>query len=105
MDLIVNEVVQFQIVHITNSNGTVELFARSAVRKLRLAVRSPRKFREVQTRGVFTQQLVLLFSRLVIQRADILLVSAVEYGSCDLPAQRFRNIAQVNFKHLSDVHT
>ena len=41
----------------------------------------------------------------LVQLADILLVRAVEYRCCDLPAERLCNVSKVNLEHLSDVHS
>ena len=85
MNLIVNQVMELEVVHITNGNGVIKIFARPAVLEPRLAV--------------------LAQSRLLERLEDILLVSAVEYGRHNLPAERLRGIAQMHLEHLPDVHT
>ena len=39
------------------------------------------------------------------QLADLLFIRAVEDRGCDLPAERMRGIAEVDFQNLTDVHT
>ena len=128
MDLIVNQVVQLEVVHVTNGYRAVELLAGATVGKLRLAVGGEGQLCEVKTCGVETQQLRLLAvavslahveyavgflchlavvdgSCSVVQLADILLVRTVEYRCCDLPAERLGYVAEVYLEHLSDVHS
>ena len=60
---------------------------------------------EVDT-GLVAHILVVVFiSDAFEQFKDILLVSAVEYGSHDLPAKRFTSVAEMDLEHLTDVHT
>ena len=37
--------------------------------------------------------------------SDVVLVSAVEYGSHNVPAESLTSHTEVNFKHLSDIHS
>ena len=57
VDLIVNQVVQLEVVHVTNGYTAVELLAGAAVGKLRLAVGGEGQLCEVKACGVETQQL------------------------------------------------
>ena len=85
MYLIVNKVVELKVVHISDSNGVIELFARASVVNYSLTV----------------------FSHACLSEhfSDVFLVSAVEYRGHYLPAQLLCSHAKVNFKHLTDVHT
>ncbi len=105
MYLIVDQMMQFKVVHISDGYGAVKLLARSSVDKLRFAVACPRQLSKIYARAALAEKLLALAASLVIQRTDILLVSAVKYGRSNFPAKCFRDIAEVNFKHLTDVHT
>ena len=85
MDLIVDQVMELEIVHDADSYGVVERLARSAVVKCCLAgERDARHFLEF---------------------GDIGFVGAVENGRHDLDAELPCRVAEVYFKHLTDVHT
>ena len=105
MNLIINKVMQLKVVHITNGNGVIELLARSAVDKRGLAVLRPGQLCEVKPCAVLAEESVALLVRLAVKLADILLVSAVENGCRNLPAERLCNIAEVNLEYLSDIHS
>ena len=85
MNLVVDKVMEFEEVHISDSHAVVEFFARASVKKLGLAVEREIRFFE--------------------HLDDIALVSAVKYGSHDLVAECLGRSAQMNLQHLSDVHT
>ena len=85
MDLLVNEVMELEVVHVSDGYGVVEGLARSAVDEGGLAV--------------------LTVARVLERLEDIAFVSAVEYGSHNLPAERLCGVAEVNLENLTDVHT
>ena len=90
MDLIVNEVMQFEIIHIADRGSVLKRLARSAIVELDLAVDF----------AVFVDNTALLE-----EFFDILLVCTVEDRSCNLPIKHMSDEAEVHFKNLSDVHT
>ena len=77
--------VQLQIVGITNGNQVIEGFAGTAIVQNGLAVLA----QTCQLQGF----------------PDILLVGTVKHGSGDMPAQSLGGVTQMDFQHLSDVHT
>ncbi len=85
MDLIVNEVVEFKVIHIAYRNSVVKLLSGASVIKNCLSV---------LRQTCFTEAL-----------ADISLVRAVEYRCHDLPAELLCGHAEVDLKHLTDIHT
>ena len=85
MDLIINKVVELQVVHDTNGNSVIERLTCTSVTKNDLAVLVHACFLEALT--------------------DILLVCAVEYRGHYLPAKLSCSHTEMNFKHLTDVHT
>ena len=85
MDLIVNQMVELKVVHISDSNGVIELFTCTSVIENGLTVFSHAGFLE--------------------HFADIIFVCTVEYGSHYLPAKLLCSHTEMNLKHLTDVHT
>ena len=85
MDFVVYQMVQFQKVHITHGYRVVEGFAGTAVIQLGLSV--------LPLAGGFQAF------------PDIFLAGAVKYRGHDFPPQSFGGIAQVDFQHLTDIHT
>ena len=85
MDLIVNQMVQLQEVHIADGDLVVEALAGAAVVQPALAL------------GVETRLDELL--------ADVLVARAVEDRRCDLVAEGLGGVAQMDLEHLTDVHT
>ena len=90
VDLVVYEVMQFEVVHIADRCAVFKRFARSAVVKLDFAVYFT----------VFVDE-----SALLEQRFDVLLVCAVENRRCDFPVKHMSDETEVNFENLSDIHT
>ena len=95
MDLIVNQVMQLEIVHIANGYRVIKRLAGAPVIKLGLGVCRQRDAREVELRAV----LILIFVgfceflRHCKALADVILMSTVKYRSADVPAERFRGIS------------
>ena len=85
VDLIVNQMMELQIVGIADRDQVIEGLAGTAVIQDGLAVLPE------------ASQLQSL--------PDVLLVGAVEDGGGNMPAQSLGSIAQMNFQHLTDVHT
>ena len=85
MDLIVDEVVQLEEVDIADGDGVVERLAGAAVVEDALAVGAQ--------------------AGLLEAAAYVVLGGAVEYRRRDFPAERLGGIAEVDLKHLSDVHS
>ena len=77
--------VELQVVHNAYRDRIVKLSACSAVCKLNLAV--------------FAQ------ARRSESRAYILFLRAVKYGSHNIKTERPCRITEVNFKHLTDIHS
>ena len=105
MYLIVNEVVELEIIHITDCYGAVELFTCTAVGKLCLGVGIHRNLGEVDVSRILVLVVSSLSFSLFKASSDICLVSAVEYRSHYLPVKCFTSITEVYFKYLTDVHT
>ena len=105
VDLIVNEMMQLEVIHIADRYKAVELFSRSAVYKLRFCVLRHGYLGEIYAGTV----LALISGSLLLRHSehlsDVLLVSAVEYRSHYLPAESLGGIAEMDFQHLTDVHT
>ena len=90
VDLVVYEVMQFEVVHITYGRAVFKRFARSSVVELDLAVHF----------AVLVDKTALLE-----KLSDVLLVCAVEHRRCDFPVEHVSDKTEVNFENLSDVHT
>ena len=90
MYLVVYEVMQLEVVHISHRRAVFKRLARSSVVKLYLAVNLT----------------VLIYkSALLEQSLYILLVRAVENGGCDLPVKHMGDKSEVNFENLTYIHT
>ena len=107
MNLIVYQMMQLKVVHIAYRYKVIKRFAGTSVVKLGFRVRRKRYTREVKLCGIL-KFLIGSLCRLFCKAealSDIVLVRTVEYGCADVPAERSCRIAQVNLKHLTDVHT
>ena len=82
---VINKVMEFEIVHIADSNGIIKRFTCSAVTEL-----------------YFT---VLADACVTETFKNILFVSTVKYGSHDFPAESLCGIAEMYFQYLTDIHT
>ena len=85
MDLIVNQMMELEIVHIADGHTVVEKLAGSPVIKPGLAV--------------------VVESGLGKRIADIVLLGAVKHRGHHLDAQLCGGTPEVDLKHLSDIHT
>ena len=107
MNLVVNQVSKFKIMHISDRYRIIKRFAGTSVIKLGFRIRRKGYTREVKLCGIL-KFLIGSLCRLFCKAealSDIVLVRTVEYGCADVPAERSCRIAQVNLKHLTDVHT
>ena len=84
MDLVVDQVVELEVIHVADGDRVVEQLARAPVVQPGLAV--PRQPRLLEAVG------------------DIVLVRAVEDGGHDLPAKLGRRAPEMDLEHLADVH-
>ena len=111
MDLIINEVVELEVVHIAHSYAVIELFTCTSVIKSKFTILC-----EFQSIGIDNfihslelEHIVLMLLGMVVCHfeafTDIVLVSAVEYRSHDVPAESLTSHTEVYFKNLSDIHT
>ena len=85
MDLIVYQMMQLEVVHITNGYAVIELLTGTAV--------------------VYDALAVLVNACCNQRLLDILERCAVEYRGLDLPAELLGCEAKVNLEHLTDVHS
>ena len=85
MNLIVNKMVELKEVHNAYGYGVVKLFTRSAVGKYRLTVLT----------------VACLFKSL----ANIGFMRTVKYRRCDFLTELAVSKAEMNLKHLTDVHS
>src|SRR5574344_582769 len=99
VDLIFDQVTQLQVIHITDRDGVQERLAGAAVVNLGLAddVVVFRIHLVIDDRGL----LIGLFEFV----HDVFEGRAVEHASRDLEAEDLSGPAEVNFKHLTHVHT
>ena len=111
MYLIVNKVVELEVVHIAHSYTVIELFTCTSVVKSKFTILC-----EFQSIGVDNfihslelEHIVLVLLGVFICHTEaftyIVLVSAVEYRSHDVPAKSLTSHTEVYFKYLSDVHS
>ena len=111
MYLIVNEVVELEVVHITNSNAVIELLTCSAVVYGELTVLAHAQCIGVDdlVHGVYLEVVILVLEIVLLSHlealTDISLVCAVEYRGHYLPAKCLCSHTQMNFKNLTDIHT
>ena len=117
MDLIINEVMQLEVVHITDGNAVIELLTGTAIVNGGLAVAVQLDLGEVDDVALLAHQLGKLGgicrSILAVPHlagsiegiADVSLAGGVEDGGHDLDAAGLGSVAQVDFQHLTDVHT
>ena len=85
MDLVIDEVVELEHVHVTYCYRTVEVLTCSSVSERELSA--------------------LVESALFEQLDDILLACSVEYRRCYVPSLFLGRETEVDFKYLSYVHT
>ena len=85
MYLVVNQMMELKIIHITYRNTVIELFSGSSVVQNSLAV--------------------LVHSGSSEARSYIVLVSAVEYRRHNMPAKSLCGHSEMNLKHLTYIHT
>src|SRR5699024_8375939 len=83
MDLIIDQMVQFKVVHDTDSYAVIKFFTGSSIVQDHLTVFGDACF--------------------TLHRADIFLVRTVEYRGHDLPAKCLCSITEVDFQYLPDV--
>ena len=91
VNLVVYQVNEFQVVHVTDGNSVFKRFARSAVVQLYFAVHFARFGVD---HAVFFKQFLYFRFR-----------CAVKHGGSDFPSQNFGDESQVYFQNLTDVHT
>ena len=105
MDLIVNEVVELEVVHITDSYGAVKLLACTSVCKLCLAVLAHGNLGEVDLSRILILVVCTLCFCLFKASSYIGFVSAVKYRGHYLPVKSLTSITEVYFKYLTDIHS
>ena len=102
MDLIINEVVELEVVHVTNCYTVVERFTGTSVVELELTVFVEVNAVEEHVRIVNHLKMLVCFPEAL---TDVFFVCAVEYRSHDLPAESLTCDTEMYFKYLSDVHS
>ena len=85
MDLIVNQVVQLQVIHVPHCDRIVKIFAGTAVLQCNFTILTDVCHAEAL--------------------ADILLMRAVKNRRHDFPAERPGGHAEMDLEHLADIHT
>ena len=117
MDLIIDQVMQLEVVHITNGNAVIELLAGTAIVNGGLAITVQLDLGEVDDVALLTHDLgqlggicgsILTVPQLtggVEGIADVVLTRGIEHGGHNLDAACLGSVAQVDFQHLTDVHT
>ena len=125
MDLVVNQVMQFQVVHVADRRRSVKGFACTAVPKLDFSVPVDRhalpEFPVIpvviqifqdgrkQLTLMLLPELIPVQVYIVIGKfqgiLDILFIRAVKYRRRDVESECHRRKAQMDLKDLSDVHT
>src|SRR5699024_7755554 len=126
MDLIIYQVMEFQVMHVSDSYRTVKILSCTSVSQSYLSVsgngnslpqlsvgfvlvKELHNFR-TQSILIFLTEFFKIFCIYIIichlQRIlDIHLVGAVKYRSSNIESQGFCRKTQMDFQHLSDVHT
>ena len=114
MDLIVNKVMELEVIHDTHGYGVIERLAGTAVVKHGLAVDDLQlrftgfgvgDLAGLLTVNIFTGEYVTPHTRHLHAFENVLLVRTVENGGHDLPAELACGNAEVDLKHLTDVHS
>ncbi|GFI65631.1 hypothetical protein IMSAG185_01234 [Lachnospiraceae bacterium] len=125
MDLVVHQMMQFQVMHVTDGDRAVKILARSSVAQTHLSVTGDgNALPELSVISVFIEilhhlreqlLLVLLFKLFPLQIDiiigefksihDIILVGSVEHRRSHVKAQRLCGQGKMNLKYLSDIHT
>ena len=126
MDLIIYQMMQLQVVHVTDSYRAVEVLACSSVTKSYLTVSGDRNalpecsvsfilieiLHNIRCKDVFiflTEFLKVFRINIIVGKLqsilDINLVCAIEYRCCNIEAKCFGSKAQVDLQDLSDIHT
>src|SRR5699024_8925456 len=125
MDLVINKVVQFQVMHVSDRNRAVEVLTCTSVSQAYFTVSGNRHaFPQLSVLPVvikilhyFRKKLLfMLFFKLfpgkiyIIVRQvkrihNVIFICSVEYRSCHVKSKCFCRKTQVNLKYLSDVHT
>ena len=125
MDLIINQVMQLQVMHVSDCNWAIKVLTSSAVTKLYLTITTDwYTFPKLSMLLVFNQILhyfwlknILILLLEVIQGCiyivisdlkeitDIVLVCTVEYWSLNIETKYFCSQGEMNLKDLTNVHT
>ena len=107
VDLIIYQVVQFQIIHVAHRDQIIKRFAGAAVIQLGLRVLCQRNAGEIQLCGIAVA--VIFFLSGVFRHnkagANVFLTRAVKHRGADVPTKCPGGIAQVHLQHLPDIHT
>ena len=82
MNLIINKVMEFEIIHIANDDRVIEIITGTAVFELNLSV--------------------CPHAGLIEAFDDVAFMHTVEHRSHDLPAEQLCNKAEMNFQHLRE---
>ena len=117
MDLIIDQVMQLEVVHITNGNAVIELFTGTAIVNSGLTVTIQLDLGEVDDVTLLAHDLgelggvsgsILAVPHLaggIKGIADVVLTGRIKDGGHDLDAAGLGSVAEVDFQHLTDVHT
>ena len=125
MDLVVDQVMELEVVHVADRDRIVEQFTCPSVSEPHLAVSVDRNaFPELSVRAVFVQifhdlrvhrififglELVPLLVDVVVCQferiRDIVLAGAVKVGRRDVESKRLRCEREVDLEDLTDIHT
>ena len=125
MDLIVYQMVELEVMHVTNGNRRIEVLTGTSVTKLNLTIRTNRNtFPELSVVIIIMQiihnlrsdrVLILLLELIPIgidvivshnkKVMDIFLVCTIEYRSLNIETKYLGCKGQMNLEDLSDIHT
>ncbi len=125
MDLVIYQVMELEVVHVSDRDRAVKRLAGPAVTELDLAVgRDGNAFPEfpvaavavqviqdlrLKDIGIFLRELLPLSVDIVVGHdqgiLDVCLACSVKVGSRDIKSESFRRQRQVDLQDLSDIHT
>ena len=111
MDLIVNKVMELEVVHISDCYAVIELLTCTSVIESELTILC--EFESIRIddliHSIELEHIILMLLSVFISHleafTDIVLVSAVENRSHDMPAESLTSHTEVNLKYLSDIHS
>ena len=134
MDLIVNKVMQLQVMHVTDSNSSIEILTCSTITQLNFTITCNRNTlpnasvitvvrqicHNILAKSIFILIVEILFSigsffcikwhvYIIVCKFQCILninfLCAIKYWCLNIKSQRFRCKTKVNLKDLTDIHS